>query len=211
MNMNARKGKRYRLEVMAFAAKLEDNLIVIQQGMMDGTYTLGPYRKLWVYVPKKRLVMALDYPDRIVQWSLYQYLMPVYDRLFIEDSYACRKGKGSHRAAARLQYWMQQVSRKPGPGWYYLKLDISKYFYRVHHEKLLAILERRIKDPEMMRLSGAWSTAGRSRSDCRGAARRRTRRRRNGFTTWECQSEILRHSYSPISISMSWTNTASTP
>lgn len=149
-NMNARKGKRYRLEVMAFAAKLEDNLIVIQQGMMDGTYTLGPYRKLWVYVPKKRLVMALDYPDRIVQWSLYQYLMPVYDRLFIEDSYACRKGKGSHRAAARLQYWMQQVSRKPGPGWYYLKLDISKYFYWVHHEKLLAILERRIKDPEMM-------------------------------------------------------------
>jgi len=149
-NMNARKGKRYRLEVMAFAAKLEDNLIVIQQGMMDGTYTLGQYRKLWVYVPKKRLVMALDYPDRIVQWSLYQYLMPVYDRLFIEDSYACRKGKGSHRAAARLQYWMQQVSRKPGPGWYYLKLDISKYFYRVHHEKLLAILERRIKDPEMM-------------------------------------------------------------
>ena len=101
-------------------------------------------------MPHKRLVMALDYPDRIVQWSLYQYLMPVYDRLFIEDSYACRKGKGSHRAAARLQYWMQQVSRKPGPGWYYLKLDISKYFYRVHHEKLLAILERRIKDPEMM-------------------------------------------------------------
>lgn len=149
-NMNARKGKRYRLEVMAFAAKLEDNLIVIQQGMKDGTYILGPYRKLWVYVPKKRLVMALDYPDRIVQWSLYQYLMPVYDRLFIEDSYACRKGKGSHRAAARLQYWMRLVSRKPGPGWYYLKLDISKYFYRVNHEKLLAILERRIKDPDMM-------------------------------------------------------------
>lgn len=149
-NMNARKGKRYRLEVMAFAAKLEDNLIVIQQGMIDGTYILGPYRKLWVYVPKKRLVMALAYPDRIVQWSLYQYLMPIYDKLFIEDSYACRKNKGSHRAAARLQYWMRQVSRKPGPGWYCLKLDISKYFYRVDHEKLLAILGRRIKDPDMM-------------------------------------------------------------
>lgn len=149
-NINARKGKRYRLEIMAFTAKLEDNLLIIQQGMKDGTYTLGPYRKLWVYVPKKRLVMALGYPDRIVQWSLYQYLMPIYDKLFIEDSYACRVNKGSHRAAERLQYWMQQVSRKPGPGWYYLKLDISKYFYRVNHEKLLAILERRIKDPEMM-------------------------------------------------------------
>ena len=125
-------------------------MFTIQQGMMNGSYVLGPYRKLWVYVPKKRLVMALDYPDRIVQWSLYLYLNPLYDRLFIEDSYACRKGKGSHKAAKRLQYWMCQVQRKPGPGWYCLKLDISKYFYRVNHEKLLAILERRVKDPAMM-------------------------------------------------------------
>ena len=96
---NARKGKRYRAEVLNFTARLEDNLFVIQQGMMNGSYVLGPYRKLWVYVPKKRLVMALDYPDRIVQWSLYLYLNPIYDRLFIEDSYACRKNKGSHKAA----------------------------------------------------------------------------------------------------------------
>lgn len=137
---NARKGKRYRAEVLNFTARLEDNLFTIQQGMMNGSYVLGPYRKLWVYVPKKRLVMALDYPDRIVQWSLYLYLNPLYDRLFIEDSYACRKDKGSHKAAKRLQYWMCQVQRKPGPGWYCLKLDISKYFYRVNHEKLLAIL-----------------------------------------------------------------------
>lgn len=147
---NARKGKRYRAEIMTFSAHLEDNLLVIQNGMVTGDYELGPYRKLWVYVPKKRLVMALPFPDRIVQWSLYQYLNPIYDKLFIEDSYACRKGKGSHKAAKRLQYWMRQVERKPGPGWYVLKLDISKYFYRVSHEKLLAILARRVKDPDMM-------------------------------------------------------------
>jgi retron-type reverse transcriptase len=94
--------------------------------------------------------MALPFPDRIVQWSLYQYLNPIFDKLMIEDSYACRVDKGSHKAAKRLQYWMRQVDRKPGPGWYVLKLDISKYFYRVHHEKLLAILARRVKDPEMM-------------------------------------------------------------
>ena len=147
---NARKGKRYRPEIMGFTSKLEDNLLTIQLCMKDESYELGPYRKLWVYIPKKRLVMALDYPDRIVQWCLYMYLYPIYDRLFIEDSYACRKFKGSHRAADRLQYWMRQVDRKPGPRWYYLKLDISKYFYRVHHEKLLEILSRRVKDKEMM-------------------------------------------------------------
>ncbi len=147
---NARKGKRYRPEIMDFTSKLEDNLFVIQLCMKDESYELGPYRKLWVYIPKKRLVMALDYPDRIVQWCLYMYLYPIYDKLFIEDSYACRKNKGSHRAADRLQYWMRQVDRKPGPRWYYLKLDISKFFYRVHHEKLLEILSRRVKDKEMM-------------------------------------------------------------
>lgn len=147
---NARKGKRYRAEVMSFTAHLEDNLLTIQNGLLDGTYELGPYRKLWVYVPKKRLVMALPYMDRIVQWSIYQYLNPIYDKSFIEDSYACRKEKGSHKAASHLQYWMRQVDRKPGEGWYYLKLDISKYFYRVDHEVLLSILERKIKDPDMM-------------------------------------------------------------
>ena len=149
-NRNARKGKRYRSEIMAFTARLEDNLLLIQKEMRDGSYELGPYRKLWVYVPKKRLVMALPYPDRIVQWSIYQYLNPIYDKLFIEDSYACRKDKGIHKAAYRLQYWMRQVQRKPGRGWYYLKLDISKYFYRVNHEILLSILARRIKDVNMM-------------------------------------------------------------
>lgn len=147
---NARMGKRYRPEIMAFTSELEDNLLQIQEGMRDGTHALGPYRKLWVYVPKKRLVMALPYPDRIVQWALYQYLNPIYDKLFIEDSYACRKGKGSHKAATRLQYWMRQIDRKPTGDWYVLKLDISKYFYRVDHEKLLGILARRVKDPQMM-------------------------------------------------------------
>lgn len=149
-HQHARKKKRYRSEVMVFSARLEDNLLEIQRRMLDGSYQLGPYRKLWVDVPKKRLVMALPYPDRIVQWSIYLYLKPFYEKLFIEDSFACRDEKGSHKAARRLQSWIRQVERKPGKSWYYLKLDISKYFYRIHHDTLLSILERRIKDRNMM-------------------------------------------------------------
>lgn len=64
---SARKGKRYRAEVLAFTANLEHNLFQIQEQMIAVDCPLGPYRKLWVSVPKKRLVMALPYPDRIVQ------------------------------------------------------------------------------------------------------------------------------------------------
>ena len=146
---NARKGKRYRFEVLSFTNELEDYLLKIQEMLLAGTYELGPYRKKWVYIPKKRLVMALPYMDRIVQWAIYQYINPIYDKTFIEDSYACRKGKGSHKAASKLQYWLRKADRSPGR-WYYLKLDISKYFYRVNHKKLIEILGRRIKDEGLM-------------------------------------------------------------
>ena len=146
---NARKGKRYRAEVLGFTARLEDYLLQIRDRLLEGSYELGPYRKLWVSIPKKRLVMALPYMDRIVQWAIYQYINPIFDKTMIEDSYACRIGKGSHKAVDRLQYWIRQDSRKPKP-YYYLKLDISKYFYRVDHGKLIEILSKRIKDKKLM-------------------------------------------------------------
>lgn len=149
--LEARKGKRFRDDVMVFADNLEENLIELQNELIWETYNVGKYRPFYVREPKLRLVMALQFRDRVVQWDIYKQLNPFYDRTFIEDSYACRIGKGTHKAADRLQYWLRQVSRKPGE-WYYLKLDISKYFYRVDHLVLLDILRRRIKDERLMRL-----------------------------------------------------------
>jgi len=149
---DARKQKRYRRDVMEYAEQLEANLITTQNELIWGTYEVGPYRPFYVTIPKLRLVMALQFRDRVVQHALYRRMNPFYDKLFIEDSYACRIGKGSHKAADRLQYWMRQVSRKPGAPWYYLKLDISKYFYRVNHRTLLDILKTRITDERLLRL-----------------------------------------------------------
>lgn len=151
-NRNARKRKRYRGDVLRFTEKLERNVLELQKEMRDGTYRTGKYRRIWVSIPKRRLVMALPYRDRIVQWCIYLLLNPYFDRRFIEDSYACRIGKGSHKAVQRLQYWLRKTDRKQGPGWYYLKLDISKYFYRVNHDVLMEILGRHIKDERLMNL-----------------------------------------------------------
>lgn len=145
----ARKGKRYRIEVLVFKSDLDSNLLRIQDQLRNGTFQFGPYRRHWVYIPKKRIVMALPFDSRIVQWSIYLTLMPYFDKLMIEDSYACRVGKGSLAAVERLQYWLQQIERKPGD-WYIIKIDISKYFYRVDHKVLLDILSYRIEDPELM-------------------------------------------------------------
>ncbi|NNG67359.1 reverse transcriptase/maturase family protein [Caldanaerobacter subterraneus] len=147
--LEARKNKRYRDEVLKFTANLEENLIQIQNELIYKTYKVGRYREFFVYEPKKRLIMALPFKDRVVQWAIYRQLNPILDKQFIYDSYACRKGKGTHKAADRLQYWLRKVNRKPQK-YYYLKLDISKYFYRIDHEILMNILKREIADKDLL-------------------------------------------------------------
>jgi len=147
--LNARKGKRFRGEVLEFSHNVEGNLIQIHNELLYKTYEIGKYREFYVHEPKKRLIMALPFRDRVVQWAVYQVLEPLLDRQFIMDSYACRKEKGTQRAADRVQYWERKLVRShKNP--YYLKLDISKYFYRIDHDVLLNILERKINDKDLL-------------------------------------------------------------
>ncbi|MDI3234160.1 reverse transcriptase/maturase family protein [Exiguobacterium antarcticum] len=143
------KNKRFKPEILRFSQNLEENLIQIQNELIHGTYQVSPYRQFYVHEPKKRLIMSLPFRDRVVQWSIYQTLMPLYERTFIHDSYACRKGKGAHRAVRRLQSWIRTYGEGGG---YCLKIDVAKYFYRVDHQVLLAIIERKIKDKRLINL-----------------------------------------------------------
>jgi retron-type reverse transcriptase len=147
--LNSRSGKRFRGEVLKFSNNVEENLIEIQNELIWKTYKVGRYREFYVFEPKKRLIMALPFKDRVVQWAIYQVIEPLLDKQFIGDSFACRKGKGTQRAAGRLQYWTRKMDRShKNP--YYLKLDISKYFYRIDHDVLLSILKRKIKDNDLI-------------------------------------------------------------
>lgn len=147
--IQARKGKRYRLEVMKFTNHLEENLIQIQNELMWKTYEVGRYREFFVNEPKKRLIMALPFMDRVVQWAIYQVLNPYFEKGFIADSFACRVGKGTHRAVDRLQYWLRYMHRRHEQ-FFALKLDVSKYFYRVDHNVLMGILRRRVGDEDLL-------------------------------------------------------------
>lgn len=149
--LQARKCKRYRDEILKFSFNLEENLMEIGEELKAHTYKVGGYREFYVYEPKQRLIMALPFKDRIVQWGIYQLLNPTFDKSYIFDSYGCRIGKGTLKAVQRLYYWLQLVGKKEDK-FYYLKLDVSKYYYRVDHEVLIKILEEKIKDDEMIQL-----------------------------------------------------------
>ncbi len=135
----AQRGKRREPDVYAFNAQLEKNLLRLQEELRNRTWTPGVYRDFYVYEPKKRLVSAAPYEDRVVHHALYRVLEGVWEPIFIDDSYACRVGKGTHAAANRYT----QFSRKAN---YVLKCDISRYFEHVDHGILLGEVSRYVKD-----------------------------------------------------------------
>lgn len=142
--IRARRGKRHINEVIRFEADLEGNLIQLQNELIWGEYRTGPYRVFHVYEPKKRLVAALPFRDRVVQHSLLSAIEPIWEPRFIYHSYACRPGRGLHAGTAVAQQWLREVTAEHGKA-YCLKADISKYFPSIDRDTLYAILAKKIR------------------------------------------------------------------
>ncbi|MDI6813429.1 MAG: reverse transcriptase/maturase family protein [Desulfitobacteriaceae bacterium] len=147
--LKARRNKRYRQEVLSFSSNLEENLIQIQNELIQKTYQTGKYRKFYVYEPKERLVRALPFKDRVVQHALNNIIEPIFEKTFIYDSYACRRGRGTHAGADRVTHFLQ-VARNIWPRIYCLKGDVSKYFPSIDHAILMGLIKRRIKCPDTL-------------------------------------------------------------
>lgn len=85
--------------------------------------------------------------DRIVHHALVNVLEPIFERTFIANSYACRKGKGTHAGVKRCQQFARRFR-------YVLKADVQKFFPSLDHEILKALVARKIKDKDVLWLAG---------------------------------------------------------
>lgn len=146
----ARARKRYRTEVIEFEMDLEANLLALARELKNGTYRPMPYREFYVYEPKKRLIRAAPYRDRIVhQWFVINFIKPVFGPAFISDSYACLEGKGMHRANERVQVFIKRAVKEwPDP--YIIKADVAKYFFNIDHDVLYGLVKRKITDQKVL-------------------------------------------------------------
>ena len=139
----AQRGKRFQDQVSAFNFHLERELYRLQTELQTQTYRPGPYYEFHVYEPKLRKISAAPYRDRVVHHALCNIIEPIFDPTFIFDTYACRKGKGTHKAVDRFT----EFSRK---NTYVLKCDIKKYFPSIDHEILKTQLRRKIRDAQVL-------------------------------------------------------------
>ncbi len=133
----AQKGKRYLPDVAAFHLRQEENLLQLQRELLAKTYQPGAYHTFLIHDPKERMISAAPYRDRVVHHALCNAIEPVFENGFIHDSYANRKGKGTHKAIERYQHFAKQYR-------YVLKCDIRKFFPSIDHTVLKQELRRKI-------------------------------------------------------------------
>lgn len=146
------KGRRNQLTVLRFENNLEGHLFKLLHELESESYQLSGYVEFYIHEPKFRRVARLRaFRDRIVQHAVYAQLEPVYEKIFIADSYACRKNKGTHAGADKAEQLMRKVRRVNGEA-YALKCDIAGYFANIDQSVLISILARKIGDKRMLKL-----------------------------------------------------------
>lgn len=140
--IDARKGKRGCRAVYTFERRLGAELDALHRELQSGEYRPRRYNHFWVYEPKPREISAPAFRDRVVQHALYNVVRPIFDRSFVDTSFACRPGKGTHAAADYVQHALRYVPRDS----YFVQLDVRRYYYSIRHDVLRQQIERKVKD-----------------------------------------------------------------
>ena len=136
-----RKNKRYSFGALTFEVDFENNLMQLYRELQTKTWHPGSCNCFIVDKPVKREIFAAPFKDRIVHHILISELEPCFEKYFIHDSYACRKGKGTHMAIKRLFHFINSQTCNNSQEAWILKMDIKGFFMNIERKKLYEKLE----------------------------------------------------------------------
>ncbi len=139
---DARRNKRNTINALAFEKHFEQELFKLHDEITAGMYT--PSRSICFIVnkPVKREIFAADFRDRVVHHLIYNYLSPLAEGTFINDSYSCRIGKGTHYGIRRVDKFIRSCSQNYQKDCYILKLDIQGYFMSINRDILFDMIKK---------------------------------------------------------------------
>jgi retron-type reverse transcriptase len=108
---DARKNKRNTVNALNFERHLESSLFALYDEIIEGRYEPKPSICFIVDRPVKREIFAADFCDRIIHHLIYNYISPIFEKSFINDSYSCRKNKGTHYGIKRMDHFIRSCSQ----------------------------------------------------------------------------------------------------
>lgn len=139
----AQRGKSGKSDVIAFRRRLDSNLEALREQLLDHELSLGEYHYFTVYDPKKRRICAASFRERVLHHAIMNVCDEAFERYQIFDSYASRRGKGTHAALTRASEFTHRFR-------WFLKLDVRRYFDSIDHGVLEELLRRLFKDRDLL-------------------------------------------------------------
>lgn len=125
-----KKKRGYQKYLFAYGEKLKS---IEEELKTTNDFQWSGYRRFDVYEPKKRIVMAAPFKDRIVHTAIHRVTFSILDLTMGVRTFACRYNMGNLNAVTRLQEQLKIM----GKDRYCIKLDVKKYFESIPHELLL--------------------------------------------------------------------------
>lgn len=149
-----RKRKRDTPQAAQFEASLEKELFALEEELLNRKWKPSPSVAFVVTKPKVREIFAAPFRDRVVHHLLYSNLVPIWEPKFIHDSYACRIGKGTHRASVeRLPEFLRSVTCNGRKSAYCFQGDIQSFFTSMSHEILYNFIQKHVAHPDLLWLA----------------------------------------------------------
>jgi len=139
------RGRTTQPAVVALLARLDDTVDELQSGLVTGKLRLGPYSVFEVRDTKRREIHAPGLRDRILHHALMNVLGPVLEQGAMPHSYACREGRGQHRALHQARHWTRRTD-------WYVKVDVRRYFDTLDHHLLRMRLAGRFRERRVLAL-----------------------------------------------------------
>lgn len=156
--LEARKRKRGKVGTAQYEANVSACTHRLSHILSTMTYVPSKFEVFYVFEPKKRLVQAPAFVDKVVLHAVTDNVL--YDAItrgFIRDNYASQKGKGTHDGLMRLKQFMVDYYNREhtAEGWV-LKCDVHHFFASIDHDKLkkklCELLKKRGVDPKFFDL-----------------------------------------------------------
>ncbi|KKR62504.1 hypothetical protein A2643_01670 [Candidatus Nomurabacteria bacterium RIFCSPHIGHO2_01_FULL_39_220] len=151
--ISCRRHKRNTYHAAEFEVNYESELLKLEEELQDHNYKLGRSICFVVKEPSLREIFAATFRDRVVHHLLYNFLEPVFEPIFIDHSYACRKDKGIHESLKYLRLYLRKITKNYHRKAYFLHLDIKAFFMSLHKQTLFDLISKKIKNPELLWLT----------------------------------------------------------
>ncbi len=128
------RNKKNTTNALKFELNREANLLELLNELKSGEYKISRHICFVVKNPAPREVFASDFRDRIVQHLLCNEIEEIFEKQFLDSSFANRIGRGTHRAFKRARFFITRggVNRQR---LFYLKMDIKSFYNEILNKK----------------------------------------------------------------------------